>query len=189
MRRPLACFLTARIHPVRDERDSQYTAYVQSKDPDHCPLLSQPRGSLTVTPTLYLLYTTPSSCPQSLPPIVIPRSSQHRRTPKPASPLLSIPWFSCVDQAPQEQVSAVSCPSLASAPLWPKGRTLRKRLTRGSQSFHCSAVQLAFLTLTCSPDIHEKEQQLPGLESERKERTQIPSALQSVIYWTVSHLL
>lgn len=84
--------------------------------------------------------------------------------------------------------SELSFSSLCSS-LDTKGRALRKRLTRKSQSLHCSAVQLAFLALTCSPDIHEKEQQLLGLESERKERAQIPSALQSVIYWTVSHLL
>ena len=55
-----------------------------------------------------------------------------------------------------------------------KGRTLRKRLTRGSQSLHCSAVQLAFLTFTCSPGIHEKAQQLLGLESERKKGHKFP---------------
>lgn len=147
MRRLLACFLTARIHPVREERDSQYTACVQSKDPDHHPFLSQPRGSLTVTLILYLFYTIPSSCPQSLPPIIFPRSSRHQRKSFLVSELqnqLALSYqfrqrLNVVQSGPLRArvISELSFSSLCS--LDTKDRALRKRPTRGSQTLHCLA--------------------------------------------------
>lgn len=125
MRTPLACFLTARIHPVRDERDSQQRAYVQTI-PRSSPGPGRPYSHSYPPSTLY---STPSSCPgpfsHQLSQIFTAsgKNTPGLRTLNPVNPVNSVRgqiWFSPVAYLVpfQQCVSSVTCPDPAYFLLW-----------------------------------------------------------------------